>query len=339
MLTERLLEGKLDGGFHLGTFPEITDPELDLLAKDDWTDLVLDCTAIDDGRLARLSTPESPRRNVGQFGLWNSHLLTDEAIAWIARVFNSVRILHLGDCTKCTNDALNICPDIPKLSELTLDKWSIDGAGLQHLRRINRLQRLTLASLPQFDSAHLAFLQGMFMRGLCLSSSNIDCNHLGLLKGIRGLIDLDLTKIGLTDAGLTTVCQIGTLEVLLFEQTTDVTDAGIARLAALQRLQRLYACCPLLTDEGATTIVGLPNLQDLRLTGAKITDLTVKALGERKELTRLGLIDCPGVTDDSVNALAGLVKLEKLSVRGTAISPAAFQRLEAALPKCKMRMY
>lgn len=338
MLTERLMEADVDGGFYLTGYSAITDRELDILAEYPWTSLIMDCSAIDDSRLARLHTAASPRRELEVLGLWSAKLLTDQAIAWVVKAFKSIRHFQLADYTSGTNETLKYCLDMPKLTELLLDNWQIDGAGLQYLRRLNRLTYLTLAHFPRFNSANLALLDGMFILSLCLASSKIDCAHLPLLKGIRGLVELDLTDIGLTDNGLGAACEIGTLEALKFEQTADVTDVGFARLASLQRLHRLHACCPLLTDEGGRVLVGLPSLQDLRLTGAQITDDTVKELGERKQITRLGLIDCAGVTDESVDALAGLVNLEKLSVRGTSISKGAFDRLQAVLPNCRMRM-
>lgn len=338
MLTDRLKEGKCDDDFYLVGYPEITDAELGILAAYPWMGLALDCSAIDDKRLTLLTTTASARRNVQQLGLWNAQLLTDRSVDWIAKAFGSVRQLQLGDCTGCTNDALKVIPDVAKLSDLTLDRWTIDGAGLEHLRRMTRLKRLTLADLVQFNSANLALLDGMFILALCLANSKIDCAHLPLLKGIRGLSVLDLNGIGLTDDGLEGVCSIATLEALTFEEESEVTDAGITHVAKLQRLQRLCAGSPSLSDTGAKTVVQLPNLRELRLAEAQITDATVKALGERKQLSRLALINCVGVTDKSESALSGLVNLEHLSLRGTAITKGAFDRLQAALPKCKMRM-
>jgi hypothetical protein len=57
---------------------------------------------------------------------------------------------------------------------------------------------------------------------------------------------------------------------------------------------------------------------------------------ERLPLQVLGLEGCPTIDDKSVPALSRLKGLRTLAVRQTKITPAGFEHLKKALPKCRI---
>ena len=175
------------------------------------------------------------------------------------------------------------------------------------------------------------------LRDLCLMYSRVDCDDLKLLKDIRRLADLDLTGVPLTNDGLKMLADID-LEELKFEGDSLVTDAGFAVLARFPRLRSLAAACPEVTDVGARTLLDMPALQEVRISRANLTDETVTLLPRCPHLKVLVLESCPKVTDKSESVLAGMKWLTKLSLRGTGMTIEAGQRLQTALPLCKVRL-
>ncbi len=66
------------------------------------------------------------------------------------------------------------------------------------------------------------------------------------------------------------------------------------------------------TDSGLVDLKGLTNLQELNLTATKITD-------------------------SGLEHLKGLTKLKVLGLRNTKVTDEGVQKLQAALPKCRIR--
>lgn len=337
-LTRNLREGTIPNGFALQQYSEITDAELRILAEFPWSILQLDCTKITDERLLLVRSEEARRqRPVEQLDLWSAGLLTDAAIESIAWLFGSVKVLGLEGCTTCSNNGLVHCADINGLTDLSLDGWTTDGAGLEYLRRVPRLAKLTVSTHVNFDSTNLRHLSGTRLVALCLMYSKVRMEDLSLLLAIPGLADLDLTAIDLDDSGLEAVTGIGGLEALKFEQTKRVTDAGFAKLARLTRLKSLITCSPLVTDTSAAVVVELPHLEKLRFSEAAITDRTVELLPRCPKLSWLTLQECKGVTDGAVNTLATMTGLKRLALRGTSLTPQAVGGLRASLKHCDIR--
>ncbi len=94
----------------------------------------------------------------------------------------------------------------------------------------------------------------------------------------------------------------------------DVTDAGLAHLAAMSNLQ-LVEIVPAynITDVGLSHLAKVKTLQVLRLSDSdKITDKGLEHLAKLVKLRRLYLLDCSRITATGV------------------------KKLQAALPKCRI---
>jgi hypothetical protein len=90
------------------------------------------------------------------------------------------------------------------------------------------------------------------------------------------------------------------------------TDADLADLCELPRLNRLYLGSEQVTDEGFWSVSKLRGLTWLSLSGTCITDKGLHYLESLSNLRRLVLTECPNITDEGV------------------------ARLQKALPNCKI---
>lgn len=89
------------------------------------------------------------------------------------------------------------------------------------------------------------------------------------------------------------------------------------------------------TDSVVETLVQLPALVELDLSGTNITDAALPWVAKLKNLKRLRLIDCP-IGDTGFALLSGL-PLEDISLGGTRVSDKAVKAFKVARPKCIVR--
>src|SRR4030095_10490412 len=85
----------------------------------------------------------------------------------------------------------------------------------------------------------------------------------------------------------------------------------ISPLGTLKKLTRVNLDYTAVTDQGLEFLKGLPQLRDLRL-------------------------DSTAVTDASADTLAGMSSLRPLNLYHTVWSEPAYQRLQKALPDCRI---
>ncbi len=100
---------------------------------------------------------------------------------------------------------------------------------------------------------------------------------------------------------------------------TQVTDAGLTRLAGLPELEALELNGSTITDAGLAQISRLNQLQGLSLDSTQITDTGLAHLAERIQLHRLGLNNTK-VTNAGLSHLRGLTHLQCLELDGTKIT-------------------
>jgi hypothetical protein len=142
-----------------------------------------------------------------------------------------------------------------------------------------------------------------------------------------------------TDKDLAAVAGLKTIrEVKLPAAVSQVTDKGVAALAALPDLETLHVDNTQLTDAGLAKLKGLKNLKKLTIANTKVTDkglaalkdfpalewvgvgkLNVTATGLTsltacKEVRSLFVADQPALTDAVLEKVAGMPKLERLEI-------------------------
>lgn len=113
---------------------------------------------------------------------------------------------------------------------------------------------------------------------------------------------------------------------------TRVDDEDLRALDGLEeKLRRINLSHSEITDAGLARIARLPKLIQLRLASDKITDAGLAVLADLKELRHLHLIDAP-ITDAGLAQLQALKDLESLYLDGTRASDEGKKRLVEALP-------
>ncbi len=159
-----------------------------------------------------------------------------------------------------------------------------------------------------------------------------DTTLAGLAGDLPGLRFLSLADTAVTDAGLAHVARLTRLEELHLDNCP-VTDAGVAQLAPLARLRILDLKGTRVTDAGLAVLRHFPRLQALYLTRTAITDAGLAHVARLADLRTLILWDT-AITDAGLEHLAGLHRLTDLILWNTRVTAAGAAALAEALPAC-----
>ncbi len=135
----------------------------------------------------------------------------------------------------------------------------------------------------------------------------------------------------LTDAGLSRLAGLNP-RMIYFECVTTITDAGLIHLKGMTRLEKVDLYNTQIGDAGLAHLERLPRLQFLNLGQIKVTDAGMEHVGRIRGLSRLELAGTR-VGDAGSAQLASLVDLKILSLDRTAVSDAGVRALRSALPK------
>lgn len=280
---------------------------------------------------------------------------TDEAVAaWVPQIggsahFSEGRLRRLDlSRTPVSDEQLAHLGDLA-LDELRLDSTEISDAALARLPR--GLKRLNLsntgvtvqglAALPpaleELDLSNTAAddrtvpLIPASVVSLNLAYSSIGNDGIKLLAA-RPLVKLDLTATDIENEGLAAIARIASLRDLRISYGR-YTDKAITALAGLRGLERLEMVRTRLTDEGLKALTGLTKLRVLRLDYTKTSDKGLAWLPPSlEELT----LDTADVSDEGIETLAKFQHLRLLNLYHTTVTEKGFERLQAALPDCRI---
>jgi len=159
----------------------------------------------------------------------------------------------------------------------------------------------------------------------------------GCSPGPKEAASSDETKVAWSDAELQRV-RSGEISTLTAPNAT-VTDADLAKLAGLSKLERLKLDSVKITDAGFVHLAGLTKLQALHVTDQKLGDCVIgdtgiKTLANMPDLEEL-LLPSPNATDAATETLAKLAKLRILNLGVTRITDTGIERI-SALPKLEL---
>jgi hypothetical protein len=104
-----------------------------------------------------------------------------------------------------------------------------------------------------------------------------DAELFGLLKGLVGVVELDLSGQKLGDADLTGVATLSNLRKLSLARST-VKDTALVHLKGLQKLESLNLFSTEISDAGVESLKTLKRLKRLYVFQSKITDAGVANL-------------------------------------------------------------
>ncbi|HEY1191559.1 MAG TPA: hypothetical protein VGE74_28260 [Gemmata sp.] len=160
----------------------------------------------------------------------------------------------------------------------------------------------------------LAAPGGRAITGLALGGAPVTARSVRWLVELPWLESLDAYRM--TDEGLGAVSRLPALRRLRLE-TSDVTDRGAVKLAALAQLEELSLDhCTAVTDRGVAKIATLPKLRDLGLKYCSISDAGVERLADLPALASVDLNGCAALTDRAAEVLASIPTLHTVSMVG-----------------------
>lgn len=146
-------------------------------------------------------------------------------------------------------------------------------------------------------------------------------HHLAHLPRLRFL---GLTEGACNDDGMRHVGQMQYLEVLLFWDAPQITDAGAAHLTNMPNLRCLGMGDSQVGDRGLATIARLPRLEDLSMQCNNFTDAGLAALAGNPRIKDLwvgGLRErASAITNAGVVHLSKLPALEELDLQHTQVT-------------------
>ncbi len=119
----------------------------------------------------------------------------------------------------------------------------------------------------------------------------------------RTMSDADLEKLA---------ARVSVKELDLNDNIT-VTDAGLAHISKIQRLEELFLDDTNITDKGVKFLRST-KLTQLNLWNTQVSDVSLNYISEIKSMTQLHLKGCSRVTDSGVAKLAKLQNLWMLNL-------------------------
>jgi internalin A len=133
-----------------------------------------------------------------------------------------------------------------------------------------------------------------------------------------------------SDATLADIGRLTRLQ-LLYANSPYLGDAGLAHLKGLTKLTRLDLFGTRVTDAGVPHLTGLRKLSILGLGGTQVSDAGLARLKGLNNVTSLALSNTQ-ITDVGLVHLTGLTKLKQLNLAGTLVTDAGVNELKRALP-------
>ncbi len=234
--------------------------------------------------------------------------LTDAGVRHLAKLRHLTTLALSGG--SITDNALTTIGTLSQLQSLDLRQTAVRGAGLRHLRELPQLKSLRLTYTKISATAAQEIGQLSQLESLSLPDSEVGDRELEAMTGLASLVSLDLARGRITDSGVKHVAAFTGLSTLAL-QGTQVTDEGLKTLGTMNQLINLGLADTQVTD------VGMAHLSSLR----RIYQMT---------------LNNTLITDASVDHLSRLKSLRFLYLRNTKMSADGLDRLEKALPRCKI---
>jgi hypothetical protein len=280
--------------------------------------------------------------------------LRDEDATNLGRL-SALRRLELAPSDVLGDVGLGALSDLTMLEELTFGAYAATTTAIVSLvARLPRLERLDLTHLRIAEGdTGLADLVAPRLRTLKLhlgrrtpgrstlsllarleqlEDLSLRCNRwladddVVHLRSASALATLDLGQCKrLTDAALEALTSLR-LRALTIDACPAISDAGLARLAAITTLEELDAgWCPNVRGP-LDWLVHLERLERLALPHTGIGDEAAAAIATLPELTHLD-VSHTAITDAGLARLAQLPRLSELRVAGCRVTPAGLAAL------------
>lgn len=158
---------------------------------------------------------------------------------------------------------------------------------------------------------------------------------LARLRGLTKLKTLLLKGSQATDEGLRSIGTLANLEELFIWDGENVTDAGVAHLKNLTRLETFHLSKSKITDAGLASLARLSHLEHLSLQNNSFSDVGLSYLRGMSSLKQLHVgLGEQNITDEGMKSLAGLTNLEVLDIQNSKVTDQGLESLKG-LPNLK----
>jgi hypothetical protein len=245
-----------------------------------------------------------------------SSKISDPALAHLSGLSS---LKHLRLWGSFSDAAFIHLKKFPALTSLSLDGLKkISNVGMTRLAKFDRLEVLDLRRTRITDRgmAHLKKMGSLEKLSLCYV--RISDKGLAYLQEIPSLRQLDvgasgcLANLRITDAGMAHVAGMKRLERLKLPPV-GVGDEGMAHLRRLKNLEELWGPVLGVTDDGLKSLSRMDSLRVLRIGGYDVTDEGVAEIGKMAGLTSLDLYAGP-LTGEGLAQLSTLKSLTRLNL-------------------------
>lgn len=238
--------------------------------------------------------------------------------------------LYLERNPRLANEDFDRLAGLAHLTDIELNRSSVNDAGLARLGRMEGLLRLGLAKTQVGDEGAVAIGQLKNLQSLNLQGSYVTDRGLEHFAALSQLVKLELGGTKVSDLGLKNLRSMTELRDLNLDCAA-VTDRGLAQIGGLKYLESLSLRFSQVGDEGLSALRPLKRLKALNLASTAVTDAGLPALEPLESLEQLWL-GFASISDDGLKTLPPLPKLWHLDVSGTRITDeglVALKRLPA----------
>jgi len=274
------------------------------------------------------STPDAAEQKEGQAAIDALRKLgseverTSDGKGTVVRVYSESR----KPSAKFSAETLKYVGRIPDLMELDLMSLiGLDGALLHHLAGQKKLRTLFLPDM--MTDTGLEFVAGLTnLKDLSFGySKRITSERFAHLKNLTNLRILYLDGTSVDDEGLVYLERFTQLRYLSLPTTT--TDAGLAHIKKLHRLQDLSVRETQISDAGLKSLSGLAELEKVDFQETKIDGSGCAYLKDLGKLHGLNFRDCTQFGDQGLKQISEFKSLNWLDVGSTAVTDAGIAHL------------
>ncbi len=204
---------------------------------------------------------------------------------------------------------------LPNLGFLGCQNQQCDDEAMRHIAAMPRLRMLMGQGTVASDDGFTALSRSQTIEYIWgRECPNLTGRGFAALKAMPALRGIALSCKNVDEAALSELPHFPALRELL---PIDFSDAGFRHVGACQGLESLWCMyCQETGDMATQHIANLPRLKSYYAGKTRITDHSLKILGQMTSLERLEFWQCSGITNAGVADLANLPDLREVGLSG-----------------------
>jgi len=234
-----------------------------------------------------------------------------------------------------TDATLKAVGGLPKLERLFIRTEGFTNVALAGLKSCPELRSIELCGKEYGDEAVRSLAGVKKLQSLQLESTAVTGAGFAALAGSKELKQVRILSAKITDARLQGIGTLKQLEELALSQDVSLTDAGLAHVAGMTKLTKLWLSGATISDAGMKQVAKLPAVAEITLKLATVSDAGVAELANSKSLRKLSLSDTD-VTDAGLLPLSRCKSLVEVYAPRTRVSLEGIAAFQKALPTCKV---